>query len=211
LQNEILKIENNLIHADSLSINLLQIESDKRGFQLTNDVSYLRNYYKIKVSSKANLEYLKDNVIANSGEPILYQIDSLLKLRMGNLDSGIVVFTTKGFEASIEFMQLKGKKNIRDQLNQNLGVLKNSLLQKLQENTSIINKRSNNNLTGLLIILLIFKIILPPDSLLFKIFLLQLRGLRGGKGFKRSSLWINANTRWVLRGGIKGSNANTNK
>ncbi len=156
LQNEILKIENNLIHADSLSINLLQIESDKRGFQLTNDVNYLRNYYKIKVSSKENLRYLKDHVIENSDEPVIYQIDSLLKLRMGNLDSGIVVFTTKGFEPSIEFMEIKSKKSIRELLNQKLESLVINFHQKLKENKSDINNRSNHNLIGLLVLLSIF-------------------------------------------------------
>ena len=51
LQNGILKIENSLIQVDSLTNNLLQIESDKRGFQLTSDANYLNNYYKTKMSS----------------------------------------------------------------------------------------------------------------------------------------------------------------
>jgi len=45
-QSEILKINTDLIQADSLSNNLLQIESDKRGFQLTSDVNYLKNFLK---------------------------------------------------------------------------------------------------------------------------------------------------------------------
>ena len=61
LQNEILKIETNLIQVDSLTANLLQIESDKRGFQLTNDVDYLKNFYSIKVSCRGIINNLKKN------------------------------------------------------------------------------------------------------------------------------------------------------
>ena len=156
LQNEILKIETNLIQADSLTANLLQIESDKRGFQLTSDADYLKNFYRIKLNSHGNVSKLKKNIIAGADAEIISQIDSLLKLRIANLDSGIVVFTTKGFDASIAFMQIRGKKDIRELLNQRLGLLKNHLLQRLKENTSGINSRSNRNLTGLLILLSIF-------------------------------------------------------
>ena len=96
------------------------------------------------------------------------QIDSLLKNRITNLDSGIAVFTAKGLEASIVFMQIKGKKNIREQLNQSLDLLKNDLLEKLQENTVDINKRSKRNLTGLLIILLIFILLMLVAATTFR-------------------------------------------
>lgn len=168
LQNEILKIEANLSQADSLTANLLQIESDKRGFQLTSDVNYLKNFYALKVNSNANAAKLKKNIIAGADKEIISQIDSLLKLRIANLDSGIFVFTTKGFEASIAFMQIKGKKNIRELLNQNLDLLKNNLLKKLQKNTAGINKRSDHNLTGLLIILLIFILLMLVAARTFR-------------------------------------------
>ncbi|MGB3154095.1 MAG: PAS domain S-box protein [Chitinophagaceae bacterium] len=160
LQNEILKIETNLIQADSLAANLLQIESDKRGFQLTSDVNYLKNFYNIKTNCYGNIINLKKNVITDAHTKIMGAIDSLLKLRIGNLDSGILVFTTKGFDASIEFMQRMDKKNIRELLSKEIQGLKNSLLGKLNEDTSWINKRSNHNLTGLLILLLIFIILM---------------------------------------------------
>jgi PAS domain S-box-containing protein len=168
LQKEILKIEANLIQADSLTANLLQIETDKRGFQLTNDASYLKNFYALKVSCHGNVSNLKKNSIADADKLIISQVDSLLKLRIANLDSGIYIFTTKGFEASIALMQIPGKKNIREQLNQKLDLLKNNLLIKSQKNTTDINKSSNNNLIGLLIILLIFILLMLVAARTFR-------------------------------------------
>ena len=156
LQNEILRIENNLIQLDSLTNNLLQIESDKRGFQLTGDANYLKNYYNTKVSSARNVLNLQKSITTKVDLQAISGIDSLLKLRIANLDSGIVVFTTKGVVASVDFMQLKGKRNIREVLNQKLVVVKNNLLEKLKANTTDINKRSNYNLAGLLILLGLF-------------------------------------------------------
>lgn len=160
LQNEILKIEGNLIQADSLTNNLLQIESDKRGFQLTSDVDYLKNFYRIKLNSKSNLFNLKRNSVSGTDAALISRIDLLLKARIDNLDSGIVVFTTRGFDAAVEFMQLKGKKEIRESLNKNLELLKQGLLSRLGENTAIINRKSNHNLTGLLILLFIFIVLM---------------------------------------------------
>lgn len=156
LQTEILEIEKNLLQADSLTGNLLQIESDKRGFQLTEDVSYLRNYYELKLRCLGNIRNLKKNIIAGADTIALSQIDSLLRLRISNLDSGIVVFTTRGPEAAVAFMQQKNKKNIRNMLTLKLGELKVNFLQQLKENTTGINRRSNHNVAGLLILLLIF-------------------------------------------------------
>ncbi|MBI5858716.1 MAG: PAS domain S-box protein [Sphingobacteriales bacterium] len=160
LQNEILKIEANLIQADSLSNNLLQIESDKRGFQLTSDVNYLKNFYNIKRNCNSNIFNMKKNVVAGTDTTIFQRLDSLLKLRIANLDSGIVVFTTQGFQAAIDFMQLKGKKSIRESLNNNLDALKGGFLAKLNKNTAEINVRSNHNLTGLLILISIFVLLM---------------------------------------------------
>jgi len=168
LQNEILNIEKNLIQADSLTSNLLQIESDKRGFQLTGDVNYLKNFYKIKVNSNANLASLKENAASKKVKKEIDAIDSLLKLRVANLDSGIVVFTTKGFDASVEFMQLQGKKVTRELLNQKIDLLKNNLLARLKENTADINSRSNHNLTGLVILLAIFLLLMIVATRTFR-------------------------------------------
>ncbi len=160
LQNEIPKIEKNLIQADSLTNNLLQIESDKRGFQLTSDANYLNNFYVIKMNCYGLITSLRKNIISGTDTAIISKVDSLLKLRIANLDSGIVVFTTKGFDAAIEFMQLKGKKNIRELLNQHVETLKKNLLGKLERNTFRINKSSNQNLSGLVILLVLFVLLM---------------------------------------------------
>jgi PAS domain S-box-containing protein len=168
LQNEILKIEKNLIQADSLTNNLLQIESDKRGFQLTNDPNYLKKFYAIKLSSNSIIVSLSKNTISGIDIKTISQIDSLLKLRVANLDSGIIVFTTRGFDAAIEFMQLKGKKDTRQLLDQSLEGFKNNLLEKLEKNTSRMNKSSNQNLSGLLTLLALFVLLMLVAARTFR-------------------------------------------
>ncbi|HMK24854.1 MAG TPA: PAS domain S-box protein [Chitinophagaceae bacterium] len=167
LQNEILKIEANVIQADSLTANLLQIESDKRGFQLTNDANYLKNFDRMKMNSHSNVAKLKLNNIAAADTDIIVHIDSLLILRIANLDSGILLFTTKGFDAAIAFMEIKEKKDIRELLNLKLGLLKDHLLRRLEENTLWINSRSNHNLAGLLILLFIFILVMLVGTRMF--------------------------------------------
>ena len=88
LQNGILKIENSLIQVDSLTNNLLQIESDKRGFQLTSDANYLNNYYKTKMSSIGNVLNLQKSLVTEEDIENISEIDSLLKLRIANLEIG---------------------------------------------------------------------------------------------------------------------------
>ncbi len=168
LQNEILKIEKNLTQADSLTNNLLQIESDKRGFQLTNDPDYLKNFYALKMSCNSILTNLRKNAIADIDTKAISQIDTLLKVRIANLDSGVVVFSTKGFDAAINFMQLKDKRHIRELLDKNLEGLKNGLLQKLEKNTSRINKSSTQNLSGLLTLLILFVLLMLVAARTFR-------------------------------------------
>src|SRR5207244_4036693 len=126
LQNEVLKFEKNRILADSLANNLLQLESDKRGFQLTRDTNYLKNLSLLKAQINSNITGMKKDVNGAQQTKNILQIDSLLKLRIANLDSGIIVFNSKGLDAATEFMQLKNKRNIRDLLNQELATLKNN-------------------------------------------------------------------------------------
>lgn len=156
LQNEVIDIENNLIQAESLTNNLLQIESDKRGFQLTNDVNYLRNFYNLKTACNKNLDHLQNNIASGPDQMILYQLDSLVKIRISNLDSGLVIFRSSGAIAAAEFMQLKAKKDVREKLSQQLDLLREDFLIQLKRNTAGINNKSNNNLAGLLILLSIF-------------------------------------------------------
>lgn len=155
LQNEIIDIENNMVQADSLTNNLLQIESDKRGFQLTSDVNYLKNFYTLKSSCDKNIANLQKHITSNTDQIILRQVDSLVKIRVSNLDSGLVMFRNSGAVAAAEFMQLKVKKNIREKLSQQLDLLRNNLLTQLKENTAGINRRSASNQAGILILLAI--------------------------------------------------------
>ena len=168
LQKQILLIETDLIQADSLTNNLLQIESDKRGFQLTSDVGYLRNFYNIKINSAGNISRLKKNHPTGTDAELLSEIDSLFRLRISNLDSGVVVFTTRGVEASIDLMQRKDKKYIREMLNRRVEMLKTSLLKTLDDNTTWINNRSNHNLAGLLILLVIFILLMLVAARTFR-------------------------------------------
>ena len=156
IQNEVLKIENNLLYIDSLTTGLLQLETDKRGFQITGDANYLKNFNTEKISSFRNLVGLEKILIIKEDTDIILAIDTLLRLRIANLDSGIVVYTTKGFNASVDFMQRKGKKNIRELLNLKIGLLKNNLLTKLENNITYLNDRSKHNLSGLILLLLLF-------------------------------------------------------
>lgn len=156
LQNEIFRIEQNLIQSDSLATLLLQIESDARGFQLTSDPGFLTSFFSIKLRCAAIIKSLKKNNITGDDARSITSVDSLLQLRISGLDSGVVVFTTQGPAAALAFMQIRGKKDIRQQLHQTLGSFKSRLLQKLQADTVGIRKSSNRNLYGLLLLLLIF-------------------------------------------------------
>ena len=160
MQDENLKIENKIILADSLSNNLLQMESDKRGFQITGDVSYLRNIYNAKMSCNRIIATLKENVVAAANREIIQDIDSLVELRVKNLDSGIIVYTTRGFSESVEYMQLKSKKNTRELLTQKMDAFKNNLSAKFEDNTNDTKKIGNFNLLGLLVLLAIFVLLM---------------------------------------------------
>jgi len=168
LQNEILKFEKNRILSDSLTNNLLQIESDKRGFQLTSDDNYLKNLSVLKAEINSNITGLKKDLNEEGQTKAILQIDSLIKLRIANLDSGIIVFTSRGSKAAIEFMQLKDKKITRGLLNQELVTLKNNFQAQLKQNAADINKRSDQNVTDLLILLLIFILLMLVATYTFR-------------------------------------------
>ena len=103
LQNKILVVENNLIQADSLINNLLQLESGKRGFQLTGDVTYLRDFYRIKTGCLQNLTALKTNAVHQNDLVNINHIDRLVKNRLSSLDSGITIFRNEGTTAAVAF------------------------------------------------------------------------------------------------------------
>ena len=168
LQKEILQLQASLIQADTLSNNLLQLESDKRGFQLTNDVNYLRNFYTLKSNSREIIAKLKKNIISKAGISSIARIDSLVKLRMANLDSNIVVITTQGFDAGVAVMQLNDRKNTRVQLYQQIALFRNDIVQRLKENSATINKRSRQNLSGILVLMAVFVLLILVAARTFR-------------------------------------------
>ncbi len=168
LQKEVLRIEKNLIQTDSLANNLLQIESDKRGFQLTSDLNFLKNFYQIKTRSYRNIETLKGATTDPNAGDIIALVDTLIRQQIGNLDSGIVVFVTQGRDAAAEFMQLKSKKLTGELLGQQLFLLKNNYLQQLEIITSGINRRTTHNLGGLLALVLIFILLMLVAASTFR-------------------------------------------
>ena len=168
MQNEILQTEKKLIITDSLIDDLLQVESAKRGFQLTSDTTYLKNFYSLQRNVDQKIGDLNNTGISRRDKRIISLIDSLLKLRIANLDSGIIVFKMKGIQAATEFMQIQSKKYIRELLNQDLVILKNDLQTQLRENGSYINKKSGQNITDLLILLLIFALLVLAAAYAFK-------------------------------------------
>src|SRR5215813_11284719 len=95
-QKEIIKVEAKRILADSLADNLLQLESDKRGFQLTHDPNYLTDLNTLKANIRNNIVNLKADFSEEKNQNNVLSIDSLLKLRIANLDSGIIVFSSSG-------------------------------------------------------------------------------------------------------------------
>lgn len=155
LQEEIVQIENKLILVDSLSNNLYKLESDKRGFQLTGDINYLKNIYTLKTSSRKIITTLKKDNIENRNRPLIFGADSLLEKRLSNLDSGIVIYTMQGVNASIAFMQLESNRNAREQLEESLMLIKIGLQKKREYDVATINSKSRYNITNLVILLVV--------------------------------------------------------
>lgn len=168
LQNTILVIENNLIQTDSLINNLLQIESDKRGFQITGDVTYLKDFYKIKSGCRRNLDILALNSVNPKDFQIINHIDAMVGTRLSTLDSGISIFRTQGTEAATNFMQDPRKKNMRTQLGIELAGLKNRFQSHLQQTTLAINEKGNRNVGGLLILLVVFVMLMLVAARTFR-------------------------------------------
>lgn len=156
LQNKILVIENNLIQADSLINNLLQLESAKRGFQLTGDVTYLRDFYRIKTGCLQNLSALKKNAVHQNDLVNITRIDGLVKTRLSSLDSGITLFRNEGTAAAVAFMQQPGKRDLLNRVSLDLAALKNTFQDHLRGITIDINEKGNRNVAGLFLLLFVF-------------------------------------------------------
>lgn len=168
LQNKILVIENNLIQADSLINNLLQIEADKRGFQLTADVTYLKNFYRIKTGCRVNIQKLRTNSIESKDLLFIARIDSMVSVCLTNLENCIVVYRTEGALAATAYMQEPDKRNTREILGDDLATLKNRFQQQLQTTTLGINQRGNRNVGGLLMLLLVFVLLMLVAARTFR-------------------------------------------
>lgn len=168
LQDDIMDIEKKLIQADSLTNNILQLESDKRGFQLTSDVDYLKNFYRIKMNCQENIANLKADILNTDDLLLISSVDSLVSLRIQTLDSGIVVFTTRGLDEAVRYMELPSKKYKRQHLIAKLNTLKNNFLEQLDASASGINKRTNRNVAGLIVLVLIFISLMFLAATIFK-------------------------------------------
>ena len=156
LQDRILVIQANLTHTDSIITNLLQVQSDKRAFQITSDISYLKNFYVIRTGCNGSIGRLKSNVSDKATISIISEVDRLMELRLANMDSGLAVFRKNGAEAAIIFMQDPNKRSIRERLALQLHSLKSSFQEALQSTTAGINKKSEQNIIGLLVLVLVF-------------------------------------------------------
>lgn len=156
LQERILVIQNNLTHTDSIINNLLQLESDKRAFQITSDISYLRGFYTIRTGCNGSIDRLKNNVSDSRTITAISQVDELMKLRLANMDTGLAVFRRDGAEAAITYMQDPYKRSIRENLALGLQSLKILFQSDLQLTITSIKKKSEQNIVGLLILILVF-------------------------------------------------------
>ena len=155
LQNDVTRIERSISLTDSLTSNLLEIESDKRGFQLTGSVEYLKNIYALKFSSKSIIRDLRLAKGDEVNKILVSQIDSLMGIKLVNLDSGIIVYTTQGLEASVDFMKIESKIDARKLLHKKLETLKSNWQSNWNANVISINKKSKQNITDLLILLVV--------------------------------------------------------
>lgn len=167
-QGVIKKIERNLIQTDSLANNLLRLESDKRGYQLTSDSDYLENFYQLKPAIRKNIDQLEKNTDDPGLSRIIINIESISRKRMMGLDSGLLVFNTRGLTDATALMQQKEAKSARELLNQQLTLLKGSYLKQLQNSSEGISSRTSRNITGLLILLVLFIILMISAAISFR-------------------------------------------
>ncbi len=156
LLKENLSIKHGLSLTDSMNTNWLELESNKRGFQLTRDSAFLSKFILVKENLNENVYHLK-NVSEELGvaNPV-FEIESLLKERFDNLDSGLYIFNAIGLDSSVSFMQQVEKKNIRKRYGDVYNILKSDLLKKEHANNDLFNKSNNNNKLDLLFLLVLF-------------------------------------------------------
>ncbi len=156
IYREDLLIGNKLMQADSLMNNLLQLESDKRGFQVTGDLSYLKNFYKLRTACSNNIAVLKRDSRTESERQSISGLDFLLKKRLANLDSGLQIFRSKGEAEALAFMQIPEKKALREQTGTMIQTLKARFSNELSVNEKLLKTRVVQNIAGLIAVLILF-------------------------------------------------------
>ena len=169
LQDVILRTEKNIMNVDSLITIQLQMESDKRAFQLTSDFNFLKKYSSTKTLSGKCFETLYQNCTDPADIKRVGKLEVLMQTRHKNLDSGLFLFRFVSQEAAVSFMQLPENIFIRDQLDTELESLKKYFVNQFLVSTKSINNYSRINKGGLLVLLLVFITIMVTASLSFKI------------------------------------------
>jgi PAS domain S-box-containing protein len=168
MENEILKTEGNVMQVDSLTNNLLELESDKRAFQITSDTGYLKKYYYIKTICNESFKSLKSHCTNEIDLAKVEKAEVLMNLRLANMDSGLLLFKTAGPDAAIALMQNPHKKLIREQLTNELELLKKSFLNQFRDSTLSINRYNTINKAGLLVLLFVFITLMLSATFSFK-------------------------------------------
>jgi len=168
LENEVLKTERNVMQIDSLINNLLELESDKRAYQITSDIDYLKKYYRIKTLCSESFKSLKEHSTNEIDLAKVKKTEMLMNLRLANMDSGLLLLKTASPGAAMALMQKTDKKLIREQLTKELELLKKSFLKQFQDSTSGIKQYSVINKAGLLVLLFVFIILMLLATFSFK-------------------------------------------
>lgn len=168
LQDGILRTEKNIMNVDSLITIQLQMESDKRAFQLTSDFNFLKKYSSAKSLTSKCFTSLYQNCTDPADIKRVGKIEGLMQTRHKRLDSGLFLFRFVSHEAAVSFMQLPENIFIRDQLDTELELLKKYFVNQFHGSTKSINNYSSVNKGGLFVLLLVFISIMVTASLSFK-------------------------------------------
>jgi PAS domain S-box-containing protein len=170
LQSGIILVEKKLAQVDSININLLRLESDKRGFQLTNDYDYLRNYMRNKRDCQKNIETLfRLSSSSNTETATIQQIDSLIRNKFNGLDSGLKIMRNAGAGAALAYMQDPERRKFRMALGTALEQIKKRFDKQLHEITADINAISKRNNFGLFTLLVVFVILMLVAARAFRL------------------------------------------
>ena len=168
LQKGILQTQRSLMHVDSLTHNLLELESDKRAFQVTSDTSYLKKYYHLKTLCSESFRSLKEYCKEEADLERVRKTGTLLGVRLNNMDSGLFLSKNGNIDAAIALMQDPDRRLIREHLTQELELLEKSFLEQFHAKTDSINSYTKINKAGLLVMLCVFIILMVSGAFSFK-------------------------------------------